>query len=193
MATEIALQLHAQGQQIGLLALFDSPAIFAKELENNTAPPNTPANNDAATFARFVSQLNGESGKDLATIYAELSQLTPENQLRYVLERAKIAGVVSAHADSLFINRLLRVYKADVQATVTYRPQMYAGRVTYFQCESSTHTAQATLQAWRKIAAGGLDLIEAPGTHFTMLKEPHVQATASRLQSCLTRSHADSS
>jgi thioesterase domain-containing protein len=40
---------------------------------------------------------------------------------------------------------------------------------------------------WGGLAAGGLDVHEVPGDHYTMWKEPHVRALAERLGGCLAQ------
>ncbi|GCE13519.1 non-ribosomal peptide synthetase [Tengunoibacter tsumagoiensis] len=183
IAVEVASQLREQGQQVALLALLDTPALFTRE-QNSQDSPET-INQDAVILARFVSQLGTKSGLDLSATYTDLSQRTPEEQLLYILEQAKSAHVVPADADCSLISRLIQVYKADVRATLDYHPRVYPDRISYFQSEQSVQTGQDTLAAWRIIATGGLDLFISPGDHFGMLKEPHVQLLAAQLRACL--------
>jgi aspartate racemase len=102
------------------------------------------------------------------------------------LQQAKEEGVVPADADLSLMGRLIGVYKADVQATLHYHPQVYPGRITYFQSEHSAQKGGDTLKNWQEIAGGGLDLVISPGDHFGMLREPHVQVLATQLQVYLT-------
>lgn len=182
LATEVALQLHAQGQQVALLVLFDPPALFATWPEGGTSANGAVSDDTTAALARFIFQLNEGRNRNIPEIYNDLYQLTPEEQFLYVLEQARAAHVVPADADHSFIWRLIRVYDADSRATVKYRPQVYPGRIVYIQSEEAT---QDTIQAWRKIASHGLDLFDAPGDHVGMMKEPHVRVVADRLRACL--------
>jgi amino acid adenylation domain-containing protein len=182
LAMEVALQLHARGQEVDLLVLFDAPALFATWPAGITGAGDTIANDTAAALARFIFQLNEGKNRDIPQIYAELCQLSPEAQSLYVLDQARSAHVIPADADSSFINRLIRVYDADSRATVRYQPRVYAGRIVYIQSEEAT---QETIQAWRTLAADGLDLFAAPGDHVGMLKEPHVTVVAERVRTCL--------
>lgn len=182
VATEVALQLHAQGQQVDLLVLFDPPALFATWSAGAVSANGAVSNDTTAALARFIFQLNEGRSRDIPEIYAYLRQLTPEEQRLYVQEQAKAAHVVPADADNSFINRLMHVYDADSRATVKYRPHVYPGRIVYIQSEETTPD---TLQAWREIASGGLDLFDAPGDHVGMMKEPNVRVVADRLRACL--------
>ena len=40
---------------------------------------------------------------------------------------------------------------------------------------------------WGKLALGGVEILDVPGDHATMVKEPHVRALAERLSHCLSR------
>lgn len=182
VAIEVASQLHAQGQQVDLLVLFDAPALFATWPEGAASANGTVSRDSTAALARFIFQINEGKNRTIPEIYAALRQLTPEEQLLHVQEQARAAHVVPADADNSFINRLMRVYDADSRATVSYRPQTYPGRIVYIQSEEATPD---TIQAWREIASGGLDLFDAPGDHVGMMKEPHVRVVADRLQACL--------
>lgn len=181
LATEVAQQLQAQGQQVGLLILFDAPALFATVpagLADGVAPPD----DRAGALARFIFQLNEGRGRTIPQIAAELCQLTPEEMLHVAMEQAKRAHVIPAEAESAFLQRLIAVYDADSRATVAYRPQVYAGRMVYIQSEE---TPDETPRAWRQIAAGGLELLAASGDHVSMLKEPHIGLVAGHVRRCL--------
>ena len=182
LAFEVASQLHARGQQVDLLVLFDAPALFATWPAGAANVNGAISNDTAAALARFIFQLNEGKDRTIPEIYADLCKLAPEEQLLYALEQARAAHVIPDDADNSFLNRLIRVYDADSRATVTYRPRVYPGRIAYIQSEEAT---QDTIQAWRKLAAGGLDLFEAPGDHVAMLKEPHVRIVADQVRACL--------
>ena len=42
-------------------------------------------------------------------------------------------------------------------------------------------------EGWSALAAGGLELHRVPGTHFTMMREPHVAQLAEQLRSFLAK------
>ncbi len=69
--------------------------------------------------------------------------------------------------------------------TRTYRPQRYGGRMTVFRANDGILQPQDGVAAdfgWAPIAGGGLDVVEVPGAHFTMLAEPHVEVLADALR-----------
>ena len=40
---------------------------------------------------------------------------------------------------------------------------------------------------WSGLATGGLEVVEVPGCHYTLLRPPHVEALAGRLAGLLER------
>jgi thioesterase domain-containing protein len=40
---------------------------------------------------------------------------------------------------------------------------------------------------WNDLAAGGVEVHDVPGTHNSMVQEPHVRALAEKLEQCLDR------
>jgi len=42
-----------------------------------------------------------------------------------------------------------------------------------------------SLSGWGRLAAGGIDVHIVPGNHFTMMREPFVEALAARLRACI--------
>jgi thioesterase domain-containing protein len=46
---------------------------------------------------------------------------------------------------------------------------------------------------WDRVAAGGVEVIEVPGGHQTIIKEPHVQVLAALLKTCLEQAQTNSS
>ena len=77
----------------------------------------------------------------------------------------------------------------NLQALQIYRPQIYPGRITLFRAQGQEERAERRDRdkGWSRWAAGGLEIIEVPGDHLTMLQEPHVQVLAERLNTCLER------
>lgn len=66
--------------------------------------------------------------------------------------------------------------------------QVYPGRITLFQAQEATLDFSyypVTQLGWGELAAGGLDIYEIPGSHLSMVQEPHVQVLAEKLSACL--------
>jgi thioesterase domain-containing protein len=68
------------------------------------------------------------------------------------------------------------------QALRDYVPKVYPGRVTLFRAQTRPlFRSHGRDLGWRGLAAGGLEIIDVPGNHETILKEPRVQFLAQAL------------
>jgi thioesterase domain-containing protein/acyl carrier protein len=73
--------------------------------------------------------------------------------------------------------------EANMLARDTYVPKIYPGRVIFFQ----TRDNQDAPYRWENLMTGGIEVHEIPGTHETLLQEPHVQIVAEKLKACLAQ------
>jgi aspartate racemase len=75
------------------------------------------------------------------------------------------------------------------QAADRYQVQPYDGQVSLFRVkEKSIGSLDDPYAVWWQMARGGVDLHEISGDHLSMLKEPQVRWLASELRQCLDRS-----
>src|SRR6185369_13150523 len=136
VAFEMAQLLQREGEVVSLLALFDAPAPSAfngmRELS------------EAECMLHFAEDLGIEVDHlPLDT----LQQLATDEQLAYVMQQAKLAGVVPSASALAEITRLFRVYEANVRALFNYVASRYDGSITLFIPSESDRTEQ--LKGWR--------------------------------------------
>jgi aspartate racemase len=81
-------------------------------------------------------------------------------------------------------------YFLDVsrRAACDYVPQVYPGRVILFR---AARGVGSLADAWRRFAAGGVEVHEVPGDHTTIFREPHVQVLAQQLTAALSRAQGE--
>jgi amino acid adenylation domain-containing protein len=169
IAFEMAQQLQAQGQQVALLALFDTWLPQCAE---------EPEDDDRAILRSFAQDL--DLGLDLSLLDE------PGAQLAAILEQAQQAGALPPDIGLDQIRRILEVFRANRRAVRSYEPQPYPGRITYFQAsEAEPADERDPVLEWATLAAGGMERHVVPGTHFTIVGEPHVKVLAERLSACL--------
>jgi aspartate racemase len=73
-------------------------------------------------------------------------------------------------------------------ALSNYEVKPYSGRVTLFRARhGSPHIHSDPLGGWGEVADGGVDVIEVPGTHSSMLEQPHVAALGEAISHCIAR------
>ncbi len=88
----------------------------------------------------------------------------------------------------MFKPELLNVLEANLQAIKHYLPQVYSGTATLFWCEyQSLYIDRYPDLGWGQLVTGGVESIDIPGEHLSLLAEPHVRVLAEKLQLCLDR------
>ena len=180
VAYEMAQQLLAAGQQIGLLALLET-----------WAPEMT-----AARRFRRGARLPAVIGfvADRLCLYVEgLARLRSRERLRYLLGRLRLLKDIVVQRDLSRGARaelhLQAVTRANLLAFQQYQPRVYPGPVALFRAEGRKVTPAADYRlAWRDLATGGLQIYGAPGDNSgLMLQEPHVRVLAAQLKMCIER------
>jgi thioesterase domain-containing protein len=141
VAFEMARQLQAHGEQVGLLAVLDVAA---------TPGLMSVGDDDQAAFLiRFVESL-GIPGDHLTDGFW---QRGAGERMTWVLEQARIGNLVPPDLDLAQLERYLRVFTANMRAMQTYTPQPYAGRLALFRAGDMAGIApdDATL-GWDRLA-----------------------------------------
>jgi thioesterase domain-containing protein/acyl carrier protein len=187
VAFEMAQQLEAQDQTIGLLALLDTyPSGYAKLFRNE------------ATLRAALGRGLGRTKAHLAN----LRSLSVNQGLSYLIKKArfaprKIKSQVWRRLYSTYekvgrpLPRALRdVKEFNSLAVRDYTPQVYDGQVTLFWASADLRTSLDLVEGWRALAGGGIEVHEIPGSHLDIVKEPHVGDLANKLRSCLDRAQA---
>ena len=173
LAYEMAQQLTAQKQRIGLLTLFDTagPGQLAEPLK------------DDAEILAYMMHMDGDR-----TVSVEaLRQLTPQEQWQRYWSRAQVFGRLIPGVVQEQLGILLRVWKANAHAMLNYLPQPCASRLVFFLArDKDGYNSPTPENSWLPVALGGIELHEVPGNHITMNYTPHVQAIADRLRPYLT-------
>ena len=102
IAFEMAQQLHAQGQRVALLALLDGRV---------PTPDETFPEEDAEAIL-LVERYFGISFGPMES----LAELPKDEQLAFMLEQAKSAGLVPAELDVSQARRFVELLRSDVRA-----------------------------------------------------------------------------
>ena len=175
VAFEMAQQLRAAGEEVGLLVLID--CFMPGPVEYLHVRPV------------LTQYLDGHLG--------QLLLLPPAAKLKCVAKWAvngfiRLASTVGAFRCNDSLSRATRrVMRANTSAVIAYRPEPYAGKITQFVCSDATLRAYEDRRlAWDSVAADGLEVHVVSGDHLSMLEEPHVRTMARKLQSCLARAES---
>jgi thioesterase domain-containing protein len=186
IAFEMANQLRERGQEIALLALLDPTSVDSGKSHIGTALFDS---DDPATL---IDQIIGLSGLDFPPQQEAFRQLRRDDQLKSIVEQGRAAAILPPDVGPENVIKWLRGLKAKLIAARNYAPRIYPGRVTLFQpgaepdADSRGRTATpASHKGWDKLSSEPVDVYIVPGTHHTMVLEPHVRVLAERLGACI--------
>ncbi|HLM54816.1 MAG TPA: amino acid adenylation domain-containing protein [Pyrinomonadaceae bacterium] len=174
VAFEMAQQLRRQGQPVALLAVLDShaPGDAARAIPTD----------DETLLGMFAGNLGRRHGFELE----DLRGRTFDEKLSRLGQLAVETGALPAGPDPRHVERLFRVFKANVRALVEYEPRKYPGRITLFRARQRfTDSPSDPLDGWGALASEGVELHVTPGTHYSMIDMPHAQSLAARLRACV--------
>jgi amino acid adenylation domain-containing protein len=182
IAFEMARQLRAQGEEIGLLALLDTyPSGYAKLLRDQ-ATLRAGLDRAVSRTKAHLSNLRSLSLQDKFLYLAAKLKFAPRKMKSHVWRR-----VYSSFAN---LGRPLPRALQDIKelnslAVREYVPQVYDGHVTLFWASSDLRASVDFVEGWRALAGGGIEVHEIPGSHLDIVKEPHVRELANKLSSSL--------
>jgi thioesterase domain-containing protein len=181
IAFEMAQRLRAAGEEVALVALLD--ADVPRPDWERIAP------DDAELMRRFARDLGEASEERLDELAASLRSMPSDDRLRGLSEWIARSGLPIPDDQVAQIGRTVKVFGATVRAVNAYRPAPYAGRVLLLQAElgipgQPDERPGGIAGAWREFV-DRLEVRIVPGTHGTVVSEPHVQSVAAELADAL--------
>jgi amino acid adenylation domain-containing protein len=191
VAYEMACQLMAAGEQVANVILFDGWAPGPIKIRNRPRRHRIEAvgrnlHYKVAFHLENLSVCQGV-GDRLEYVHARMErlrkrihdwrrgtpwQLSKDNPLRFELPEV-----------------FMRVKAAEVRARTAYRPKNYTGRILLLRAhlQSPKFDFDPTL-GWDGLATD-IEVVETPGTHFSLLEEPCVRVTVTHVHRALDKAH----
>jgi thioesterase domain-containing protein/acyl carrier protein len=178
IAFEMARQLAARGSDVALLAILDTGA-----------PEGVGAFNDRSDDALLLSIVVEEWG--LQSSAAQIRALSPETRLDALAARLRDEQGL-AFADAAWLALRVERFRARLCTLEHYAPGPYPGPMLLLRAEqtgldddvAADYPDDPTM-GWRRFSAGGVAVHIVPGSHSTMLAEPHVATLVERLDAHL--------
>ena len=166
VAFEMAQQLLKAGEDVALLAIFDSPAPLAAYQPSGWETFN------------FI----------LTTVVPDIFPFWLDyfNLLITVTHRSKSKNSNFQSLKNQILNEsnllpILRVYQANCQASLNYLPQIYPGKVTLFKSNQNRKiNALDSTMGWHELAAE-VEVHSIPGHHLNLLRKPNVKQLVEKL------------
>jgi thioesterase domain-containing protein/acyl carrier protein len=179
VAYEMAQQLLASGQPVGLLALFDT-MVWHKIPLNFWTHSSHSLQQFQFHLAAFLS-LDG-SGKSRF-----LREKIKVAKSRVPVWRGRLLKYFGKQADGVVEEDsiLAHIWETNDRACWNYKPSQYPGQVTDFRPKTQYHVFSKPDLKWDKLALGGQKTIVLPVYPASMLVEPFVTSLATALRSAI--------
>lgn len=183
VAYEMACQLRSQGEEVGIVALFDT------------------GNPDFCSSLPALRALQFKVVRRLQTIRYRLAEfrevaagepIKVGNEL-FQAARLKIGNwlwsagyTASRWSHQPLPERLWDNLKLFLHAGAMYKPRPYPGRILLFKAEEQKAQFGPDRElGWGKLALGGVHVIDVPGDHMSLLEKPRVEVLATHLRECM--------
>ncbi|HVH12665.1 MAG TPA: thioesterase domain-containing protein, partial [Longimicrobium sp.] len=181
IAMEMAHRLRAAGHEVPLVGMMDS------------SPPNAekPIPDPVQLYRRLAAGLSHAEPADLDELEAGIRVLPIDDRLAYLAQWLGAHGAESRVHELDGLKPVVEVFRAIVAATRRHPLAPYPGRVTLFCAEQARGEGwvQADLPGlWKPFVSGELEVVVVPGSHVTMVNEPHVRALAAAIDAAMARS-----
>jgi thioesterase domain-containing protein len=195
----MAIQLREQGEEVALLAIFDSGAPVR---ENIPYDQNGPLEYDVTTFLEEIVWLVGRLLKqEIVLPPEELRGRDVEAQMQVVLDKLKSVNFFPPDTGTKPMQGMLNVHHSNSLAAWKYIEQArpYDAAVTLFLADNvlacdfrgqDRDLFDDPTVGWSKLVSGPIDIQSVPGDHISMLSAPHVEEFAAKLRACLDRAAA---
>jgi thioesterase domain-containing protein/acyl carrier protein len=189
VAFEVAQQLHAQGQKVGVLALFDTwGPDYLQHMPSKRDP--------YIRMVRLVERLDLHLGNFLAAEGGRAKLDYVKTKMKRVRRRIAFIAERSARKwEKRLLPRALRkVESTGMRAREVYVPRPYPGKITLFRASKQpAGVAPDPHLGWGPLALGGVDVYEVPGYHGAIVYEPRARILSEQLADALRKSESEDS
>jgi phthiocerol/phenolphthiocerol synthesis type-I polyketide synthase E len=179
IAYEVAQQLHEAGEQVALLALFDTM--------NWSKIPITLESKASYSFQRLVfhvaSFLSLDFGSKSRFLREKMKILRSRIPVWRGMLQAKFGKDPSGGASTSLA--LGRIWQTNDQACWRYVPKPYPGTVTDFRPSTQYRIFNKSDLKWDQLAQGGQEVIVLPVNPASMLVEPFVEHLAGAVRQAI--------
>jgi phthiocerol/phenolphthiocerol synthesis type-I polyketide synthase E len=181
VAFEVAQQIRAQGEQVALLALFDT-------MNWSKIPPLSIWDKGYHAVERLVFHAANFSRLDRHGKAQFLREKMEILRTRIPVWRGTLLAKLSKsrRADSSESVLLAKVWHTNDCASAAYVPKPYAGTVTDFRPLKQYRIFNRPDAKWDRLAQGGQQVIVVPSYPAGMLVEPFVQHLAAALEQAIS-------
>lgn len=180
IAYEVAQQLRSQGQEVTLLALFDTT-------DWSKIPPVNVWNTSYMAFERFLFHATNFFKLDSEGRREFLAEKVQAIRNRIPVWQGILQAKFSRSANNTSSESIVlaKIWKANDRACFEYQPKPYAGKLTNFRPTRQYSIFDYPGAKWDALARGGHEIIVLPVDPAGMLNEPFVRHLASALSTSI--------
>lgn len=189
VAYEMAQQLRAQGRHVALVALLDTDPIGWLKLFKRGTALRLQARFLTLRIRRHLSNLQG------LKLFGKLNYIREKvvyKKRKVETWRWQIEQKLKSERDPDLVDTLRDVEEFNYLAATNYKPCIYPDRVTFFYATEEVGSLENQF-GWQTLATGGVEVVEIPGNHQSMIKSPNVELLAEqlklRLAAMITENH----
>ena len=182
VAYEMAQQLRAQGEDVALLALFDTMNWFSIPADNAWRKVRQIGQRIEYHLRNFLLLDAGEKKKFFAEKVKVLRDRT--HVWRGILQNKFSANTVETKSESRVLGEMWQI---NDRACVVYQAKPYDGVVTDFRPVRQYAKYRPAENDWDRLALGGLEIVTLPVYPAGMLLEPFVKHLADALKTTISR------
>jgi acetoacetyl-CoA synthetase len=176
IALEMACRLREAGDEVDLLALFETEIHhrnlpLAEWLAYLWSPVGRVAHKlNVLPLRHWPAYLRSKAAKSWHRVLLRLELIEPSDQ----------------EARETVLARNRDMYKLGAREFVAYRARRFAGEITVFRTGEPSLEACDPLPVWRRVA-DSVEVFTIAGTHGTIMEARNVDTLASQLSICLAR------
>ena len=181
---EMAQQLHRRGEEVGLVLMIDSlrPGFYER----------------SPFCQRFLLHLNYILLRGPAYIWQKAVSLSKhgkhhlQQKYKHYLNAAQHVLHVTKHLSE--DDHHLKLMDTNLQALEKYTYQVYPGEITLLRIEDENRSEAVGEKYDPQFGWGDLveklDIHSIPGSHASLMEEPHAQVVAEKVKICLHKAYA---
>lgn len=191
IAYEMALQLAERGRRPDLLVILDTLAPdLARPVEEALLERV-----DLSDPSAFLQALEKALHLEIPIAIEDLEAHPRERQFELVLGAARRVHAIPEDLELKDVAHALEGFRRLMRLRRNWRVRSYGGRLMLVRSRDpedwmsaeARMLREAPALGWNRLVAGGVDVHTVPGTHFTLMIEPHVALVAERLRTCMDR------
>lgn len=175
VAYEMARQLMARGESVGLVAILDTHAGAAPHFMKSLNRLQKISYRTKSFLEKTRFQIKNLRQKSPGEIVAYLRHREAAPDVREA-----IMGDVN---DEEVPEYMMAIIQANAQALHNYRPGRFPGKIALFR---SIDHGKGVYYGWGELASDGVEVFDVPGNHRGILQEPNVRFLAEKLRACLS-------